>query len=286
MKTLQINMLQSGDMHKAIALEKEWDKYHSEVFDSLKTDPDKKLTEEQSAQLRSKTSAHGKKLGLSKKGENYKNISYIEKDSVLHPDHGFKIGTIVDGADDLGISTILGNLGLMSIHTIFNKFNDLITWDTTEYIQPDWHSALDSVNDTLSAFKNLDRVGKTQMVSTVALPLDVYFNDSMFKKYPVTSPMDALSVYHEQRKHASVKNINKNFVNSFGWFYLHKALSIRAAIAGTNTINNKAFPCTYLVYNTNMEWYVNGLEIVKETIEHVLSQPEDKINQYWMRFIL
>ena len=286
MKHLKINLLQCIDLHTSLALEQKSDDYHAKTFAELKKGKEE-LTEADLEQLRSKAKSYASELGLSPLGEDYKNVSYIEKDSSVEPDHIFKIGTIIDVIGDMGISSVLGNLGIKTLHQIFAKQVESVEQEGgVSYVSPDWQSAHDACVDALSLLEKRIKLGNSEIVSTVALPLDLYLSPKLWKSRPVQSAVDALTLYHSQLEYARKKNINANYENSFGLFYISKALKIRAAIAGTNEQRGHTVPCSYLVYNTNMDWYVNGLKIVLEMIQYILSRPEVERKDYWLKFIL
>jgi hypothetical protein len=283
MKQLDVGLHYFIDYAKTVRLMKEWDDFHSKTFEDIAKGKDK-LTDEDYVDLRRKVSVLSKELGLSDKGEDYKNVSRIELPSAIHADHPFKIGTFVDTMDDMALSTVLGNLGIPTIHGIFS---DQVNYGAADggiqFIQPDWTKCFDKVCDAITMLDSYISANKGFMVSTVALPVDILKDSSKLSHVPVSTPMDALAMYQEQVAYALRKGIDKNYYNSFGWFYTKKALSIRASIAGVKEIDGMIVPCTYIIFNTDMEWYRQALEIIRETITYVLSSSED-VTKYWLKF--
>jgi len=277
MKHLEISLIKFNDFAKTLLVEKKWDDSHSDIFEEIAKGREK-LEDEDYAQLRRNVSVLSGAMGLSDKGEDYKNKEFIELESTVHPSHPFRVGTLFDTMDEFALSVVLGNMGIPTLHDIFSDQQEYVDdGGGIEYVRPDWPVCLDTVFDAVRMLKERMNSGEDLMVSTVSLPA------SMVGVCP-TGPSSAIEHYKKELQYARAKGIDKNYHNSAGWYFTHKALSIRAAIPGTKTIDGASVPVTYLVYNVNMEWYLNALLIVRETIEYVLSQPEGEHDKYWLRF--
>jgi hypothetical protein len=284
MKNMKVSLYRYGDLKKSLELEEKYDRYHDRTYEEMALTRGEML-EEDMAELRRKVSSFALSLGLSKLGEDYKNKEQIELDSVLWPDHPYKIGEFIDTVDDFGLSTVLGNLGLDTVHSIFSKQSNYVDMGAgITYVQPDWADAFDRVCDVLKDLHyQVHECGRNTLVSTVCLPVDYHSNPKLMASQPVKGPRDAIKMYEDQQRYSSARNLDKNYMNSFGWFYMRKALSIRAAIAGTKELDGRIIPCTYLIFHADMDWYRQALEIIRETIEYVLSDPK-RLNSYWLKF--
>ena len=270
---MEVGLLRFEDFGKTQELEKRWDDYHSKVFSDLANGKDR-MTDDDLAQLRRKTSVLSDALGLSNRGEDYKNVSRIEQPSNVHPDHLFKVGTMVDTMDEFALSVVLGNLGIHGIHAIFGDHVQYVNkGGGIEYIRPDWSRCFDNVCDAKSALVKAVSEGRNFMVSTL----------SGVPSVSLKSPYEAVSMFQEQRAYAHAHKLDRNYVNQLGWFFMNKPLSIRAAISGTVITGGVPVPATYLVYNVDMDWYMKALDIICETIEYVLSRSDDR-NKYWLKF--
>jgi hypothetical protein len=94
------------------------------------------------------------------------------------------------------------------------------------------------------------------------------------------NPAHALDVFNTKLKE---KHGNFTwFSNKDGHFYLDKkGLSVHALMPGIDMFQR---PCTFAIYKLKdgNKYYVQGLEIVKETIEYVLAQKDPQ--SYYLRW--
>ncbi len=99
----------------------------------------------------------------------------------------------------------------------------------------------------------------------------------------ITSEASALQKFvaiKEQRTDTQANNLG-------GWagdFFLTEPLEVLAIIPGTaEYLDSPDLPCFYIVFHhKHLDFYLQGLEIVLETIEYVLEQPDmDKYYLDW-----
>jgi hypothetical protein len=72
-----------------------------------------------------------------------------------------------------------------------------------------------------------------------------------------------------------------NYSNSNGEFSFHEPQKVLAMIPGTYKIFNEQ-PCVYVVTESDNSWYIQALEIIRDTIKYVLSK-ENK-EQYYLHW--
>jgi hypothetical protein len=283
MRQIKIQLFKYDDFSETIRKESAWDSEHERLY-NLYAGPSG-MSDAGMSKLHDKMRIVSSAMNMSDRGEDYKHKECIERVSVLRPDHTFKIGTIIDSVDDMGLSTVLGNLGVTTLHKIFDDYEEMYDdGGGVQYVRPDWSVALDRVLDARRELQFAIDSGRAYMVSTVSLPVGAYRDRDVLDRQPVKSGVDAIKMYASNLESARIKKIERNYYNSFGWFYTKKPLSIRAAIAGTlTTEDGLVCPCTYIVYNMDMDWYAHALDVVMETIQHVLGD-ESGIGKYWLRF--
>jgi len=222
------------------------------------------LTEEQKDELREKVKAIEESYGLDRWGEDEKHKEKIEFEHPDYPEHYFKVGYFRSSYNGSGINRILENMGLPRLEWIFDVEND------DYYIHPDWNKSLQRAEEMIEKL-------------SAEPPYRVIKVDSnIFKEPDVNSESDALKILKEQLG----KEHDYNYSNSEGEFYLSEPLEVVAMIPGFDSLWGKKRPCVYAAYKTQHgnDWYIEALKIVKFTIEYVLAQPADKIDQYYLHW--
>jgi hypothetical protein len=235
-------------------------------------------SDEQKALYRVKADFLKKELGLDSVGSDEANSKTIEEDSTLYPDHMFKIGYFRSSYNGGGINSVLTNFVGMDLYYIFNRNRN------DEYhFQPDWADVIKRCDEVLSAFEN-----KILEVGGLYKTFDVGMN--MFESIETlgdrcNSEEDALHLftaeitrYMTNKKSGTYRGIG-SYTNSNGEFFFDKPLNIVSLVPGTKYKR----PVTYVIYKEDDEtlnWYRNAIEIVKETAEYVLTQPDT--NKYYL----
>lgn len=107
-----------------------------------------------------------------------------------------------------------------------------------------------------------------------------HVEENIFRESGIKSEKEALDVFMKnlEREHSEGM---ESYSNAEGEFYLDKPLEVVAMIPGKTKIF-KERDCVYVITKSENEWYVQALEIVRDTIKYVLSQ-ENK-NQYYLRW--
>ena len=261
---LDVYLSKYSDYAKSKANEEAYDKYSTELWDKLEA-IDNDPTEKAKNQVREKLQARATELGLGEWGEDITYREKIELDSVLHPDHYFKIGYFRSSYNGSGLNNILRDLGIPDLYDIFQPN------DEYEFV-PDWNYALTMVQESIEMVKK----DKGYRIETIAA--------NMFDPDNVpTSPAAAMEKFNEQLARVSPKN--KDFTwysNRDGHFYMDKkGQEVHGLIPGKDMFNK---PCTFVVYKLKdgNKYILQSLEVVKETIEYVLAQ--DNPQAFYLRW--
>jgi len=189
----------------------------------------------------------------------------IEKNSKKHPKHLFKIGYFRSSYNDGGINRVLERLDIGDLYYIFD-------YQKEQYeFRPDWEEALKRVDACLDAFgkiKNKD--------------YDVFCVEAQNIFTPDTTDYakdekEALKVFQKQQEKPHA--FDGGYSCREGDFY-PKGRKCLGFVKGTRNIIGKT-PAIYVIYESknSFKWYIEALEVVKETIEYVLSQ-KDKDDYY------
>lgn len=217
------------------------------------------LTDEQKNEIRQREDEFANTLGLNKWGSDETECEKIEIDHPDYPEHYFKIGYFRSSYNSSGIERILGNLNVPTMHDIFEA------GDEYEF-HPDWDKALTKCEEAIDLFKTKGAYRVNHV------------SENIFKETSIKSEKDALDVFLAEigREHQEGM---ESYSNSFGEFHLGQPLEVVALIPGTYEIF-KSHKCVYVVTKSDNEWYMQALEIIRDTIKYVLTK-ENK-NQYYL----
>lgn len=241
--------------------EKNWSK-HGEY---------KSLSEETKEQLRKEDENFATSIGLKKGGKDPRK-ECIQLPSSKYPEHYFKVGYWRSSYNLGGINRVLSNLNLPDLYEIIGRNDD------DEYVfAPDWEMSLVRVKEVI---KLLREKGNYRCFN---------FSWNGFKnprECKITDEQSALSEFTRELERDD-KTMD-GYSNSAGEFFFN-GLKVFAIIHGVNEdIVSKIagspvlLPSAYIITEGENEWYIQGLEIVQETIEYVLSQPDkDKFYLHW-----
>lgn len=209
------------------------------------------LTEEQKNEARTRTNQLSRELNV-KEHEGEK----TEFNSFKYPLHYFKVGYFRSSYNGCGFNHVVGDAIGITLNSLLNPK------DEYEFM-PDWEGAKVLTEDAITKFKE-------------------YLNKGAYRVYEVRNyhnkvaeSEDALKVFfNELERNKQHPGFFDDYSNSEGDFML-KGFNINAVINGEDGV--------FLIYeDKGMAWYLEALEIVLETIEHVLSQPDkDKYVLHW-----
>lgn len=208
------------------------------------------LTEEQKNEARTRTDQLSRELNV-KEHEGEK----IEFNSFKHPLHYFKIGYFRSSYNGGGFDRVVGDAIGVTLYSLLNPK------DEYEFM-PDWENAKVLTEEAISKFKEYLNKGAYR----------VYEGANYHTK--ATDSKEALRLFFEELERNKQHPGFDDYSNSVGEFML-KGFTINAVINGKDDV--------FLIYeDKGMTWYLEALEIVLETIEHVLSQPDkDKYVLHW-----
>jgi hypothetical protein len=158
---------------------------------------------------------------------------------------------------------VLRNFGLPDLYDIFSRD------DNAEYVwAPDWMLALIKVQDCISRLRLMDNIR--------------CFEVGSFNMTPETDSSEkAIQVFLKEKERESSFD---GYSNRNGHFHIKEPLKVYGLITGSRKqlFGEGQIPCVYVVSEGDNEWYIQALEIVQETIEFVLSQPDkDKYFLHW-----
>lgn len=218
------------------------------------------MTTQKKDDLYNKTKEYATQLGLNEWGSDEVNKKRIEMDSPIDKEHYFKIGYFRSSYNGGGINRVLENLGLPGLAEILG-YND-------EYcFQPDWGQALQKCEEVIKALES--KAGYRCF----------HVGPNIFSQPECKSEKTAVEIFLKEL--SEKKEMDGGYSNNKGEFFQNEPLKVLALIPGTFEIF-KEIPCTYVITESENTWYVTALKIVKETIEYVLSQPDQ--DKYWLHW--
>jgi hypothetical protein len=205
-------------------------------------------------------------IGLDSNGEDPL-VQTIKLPSRKYPDHYFKIGYFYSSNNDSGINRVLSDSIGLDLHSIFNPLDE-------DYFQPDWNLAR---NICSKAIRDFTRHIKQNPYSVTPVKFDPDISPSQAE---IGSKALAL------QKFAEVKEQTARETNSWaswdGDFFLKEPLEVVAFLPGTaEFMDEPDTPCLYVIFqHEHLDFYLQALEIVLETIEYVLGQPD--VDKYYL----
>jgi len=185
---------------------------------------------------------------------------HVELPSARYPDHLFKVGYFRSSYNSGGLNRVLNDYGLPDLDDIFGA-------ERRYAFAPDWPDVLARIDVALDAFDAATKRMNLRAEATSPLLMGKARED-------VRSAKDALEVYRTTlAKSASSEALGNGFSDYAGVF-VPKGLTVRAFVRGLDALLQ---PAIYFVYDTTLHpSYRQSLEIVRETAEWVLAQPNPK----------
>jgi hypothetical protein len=253
---LDVYLKHCANLDKANAIEEEYETKSNEIWDKI----DKKyedMTDEE------KNSAHdacvviAEELGLGKFGESLEKET-IEQDSVKYRDHLFKVGYFRSSYNDGGFNSVMDSRGLFGLYEIFDAENG-------ESSTPDWNESLGKVKEAIAQFK--EYLGSVDAKYSV---FDISARKIREDSWCVNKE-DALNKFIEQIEKTKTHG-ESGYGNALGEF-IPKGITVYGLLRGTGFGGDNIYVVTD---SSELDWYLNALEIVQETIEFVLSQPDPR----------
>ena len=188
----------------------------------------------------------------------------IEIPSVKYPDHYFKIGYFRSSYNDGGIERVVGDL--LGVATSGRCLYYIFEPGYEYEFQPDWDATLDRTREVIRLFDEKTKNGSYRCLSEGA---------NMFRspsEYSGIEGARAMEIFAAARREGSYSNINGAF------FFDGDGLKVRALIPGIRL----GGPCIHVIYESDLSWYRQALEIVEETILWVTARKDiEKFYLYW-----
>lgn len=221
----------------------------------------KKLSDEQKVDIRNKNKELAISLGLNEDGSDPRK-ERIQFDSAIDKEHYFKVGYFRSSYNGGGINHVLINLGLPSL--------DVIIGYQEEYcFRPDWESCKVKCDEVIEALK---LKGNYRCF---------HVSENMFGNNGIPKDeKEAMDIFMTELNRED-KSGFEAYSNSKGEFWLKEPMKVHAIIPGECSIFSP-MKCCYVIMEGENEWYIKALQIVKETIEYVLAQPDKE--KYWLHW--
>lgn len=231
-------------------------------------------------------------IAKAKKEELKKRLKYDEQETEVkekskkHPDHMFEIGYYRSSYNSGGINFILRRLGIGDLYYIFFGEDDNHEYEVI-FDRAGWEEALERAKEVLDKLRA--EQGEKYDVVVESVHMNPFSGGDEMPKSEAEARekfVAACAQHFKHNAHLEEGEFSYGFSNIVGNFYQRKDdcnSRLRAAMPGVmKGIDGKHFPCTYLVWEREgaLDWYVQSLEVVVESIEWVLAQ-EDPENYYF-----
>jgi len=183
-------------------------------------------------------------MGNIQAARGYPGRERVKLDSAKYPDHLFKIGYWRSSYNQGGLNNYLRRRQRATLWVL----NPNHEYEFT----PDWDKAL---TDAKSLLNSLQKVSRSPIGAYNVITIH---NFNVIKE--VESDAQALAVFWAELERSPEW---RSYSSSKGHFYLD-GIDVRAVIPGKEVVHK----------DSGLGWYVEALEIVVETIEYVLNQPD------------
>lgn len=230
-------------------------------------------TESQKAEIKAENEALATTLLCTGQYNCYHTVNKVEQDSSLHPEHMFKVGYFRSSYNSGGINSYFRQFGIPDLYDIFEP--------NEEYeFTPNWEASLIKVNTAIALYES-QLAGPVGDIRITKVSANV-FGDG---KGPSDEKEAMKIVEAEAIKQSAHKDGFKSYSNAQGDF-AWDGLEVVAMIMGTDKFLKREHPCCYIAYRQKKEkpeekdWYLQALEVVRETIQYVLGQ-SDPQNYYF-----
>lgn len=227
------------------------------------------LTDEERQRYTDGKRALARRLFLDENGESPAKVDVRQK-SVRHPDHLFQIGYFRSSYNGAGFNKIVNDRIGTDLHDLFpapekgDEFIRVVDWKASHQRAK---LALARLAEYIAEHGNF-------------LVLDIEATNLFGPAPAVEDAADALALYAKERKrhYAGPNPWKGGYSSRDGQFYHDEPAKVVAFIPGTQSILRKV-PCVYAIVEPAagepaLLWYVQALDVVLETCEWVLAQPD------------
>jgi hypothetical protein len=257
---LDVYLRKCANKEAVDAILEQFEKERDQIWDAVGK-PYQEMTEAEKDSCRAACDELAEKLGLNEH-HCHPDVAEIEFPSAQHPDHLFQVGYFRSSYNSAGIDSLFHRLGFPDLYDVFNPGDD---YEFT----PNWDSSLKNVSSLIGDFSRMLENGGIY---------DAFDADSEGYAEKITSEKEAIARFKKHFENRMGSGF-RDYSSGEGVFHLDGIDGIVAFIPGVNCIGRRV---VYVVYKRDagdLAWYLQALEIVKETIEYVLRQP-DKDDYY------
>ncbi len=245
---LDIYLRKCKNLSEARAVEREYEKKCDKIWGKKTLSDNEKRME---------CKALAKALGLDEYGSS-PDIVKVELPSAKHSEHYFKIGYFRSSYNEAGTNSVLERLGVPNLYQLFN-----VEGQEPDDLHPDWEDAL---KETKRAIELFDRVTGSAIGKYDAFVVNTFFYEDGAK-----SAEEALQVFAKELEKTPDKDF-RSYSNKSGEYFLD-GMKVYGLVVGKDLMGT---PCFYVIHDAEKKfrWYRQALEIVAETCEYVLAQPD------------
>lgn len=235
-------------------MDEAWDQIANHRAEDEIPDSETEIFEQQSKEI-------ARTLGLDCYGED-RLVQTIELPSQKYPDHRFQIGHFYSSYNESGIDWVLSESIGIDLHSIFNSPEE-------GDFQPDWRLAR---RLCIKAIADFSTYIEQHLYSVMPVEFDPNVSPIQSRITGKALPLQKLIEINEQTNFAN----RNSFINRDGEFFFDEPLEVLAVLPGTaGFLGRQDEPCLYRVFQyKHPDFYSQALEIVLETIEYVLEQPD------------
>lgn len=268
---LDIYLYEYDDFAATRAAEQEYEQISEKIWDKFDLKYEH-MTDAQKNECRDEAAAVATRMGLGEYGEDEARKRKIELDSKTDPKHLFKIGYFRSSYNEGGINSQMDTAIGKDLYWVFDRTRD----DDYEF-RPDWARVKARALQCVEQWKAKFPDGKPLRVMRIETRMG-------FTESPKIDAADALNIVQKMIAERKPDNDFGNcFSNRDGLFLLdEEPIHFLAFIPGLAFGRD---PCVYGVYRDDAEgvaWYWNALNIIAETCDYVLSQPDpQKFYVHW-----
>ena len=244
--------------------ETEYEEYSNALWEADNEDYEN-IPENRKEEIRALTNAKADELGLDEYGSDENEAERTESDHPKYPDHYFKIGYFRSSYNSTGINRVLKNIGLPTLYEVFD------VGDQHEYyIQPEWLASLERAE---SLIKQFSKTGKFQIHQ---ISQNMFMDEDALPKNEEEVHKLFMDEYERDTKS------DFNYSSAKGEFFIHNPLEILAIIPGKTLFNKNGMYIVTKLEDESHDWYLQALEIVRDTCKWVLEQPDkEKYYLHW-----
>lgn len=202
-------------------------------------------------------------------------VTTLSLNSTKYPEHMFKVGYFRSSYNPGGINRVMESIGLDGLYEIFDRKES----DDYEF-RPAWPSALLRTQRVLQDYRaHLESAIGNVYIQPVEANLFIDVATLPKTEEEALRVMEQQLLLHKNR----TGDDYECYSNRDGYFWPRGARLI-GAMPGMRSVL-KEQPCVYLALATERkppseDWYLQALEIVAETCEYVLRDPDP--SQFWL----